>query len=363
MILSRYIYKDVITSSGFTLLLLVSLAMGGRVTAYLTEVTLGNLAVDAVLPIVFFRLPSVVESILPTSYFLGLILVFGRMHTDREMVSITASGVGEWFLYSTVFKLSLIFSLILAGVSLWVRPVSQDHVDRIWEQQENLSELDLLIPARFNNGNSGKRVIYIASKNDEVIDDFFMADYSQNSNGEKQALLTRAKSGIIETGTDRNDSYLILNDGVRVSLDRYQSPEEVTEFATLSQIFSAHHNGYATRRNAIPTLQLVHSSLIGEQAELMWRISMGLMLLIICPLAIPLSYVDPRMGKYAKLLPGISIVLLYQGLLATMKATVEKETLPVIPGFLLVHGFFIVAVFFTCFCLPRLKRFFSSATN
>jgi lipopolysaccharide export system permease protein len=51
------------------------------------------------------------------------------------------------------------------------------------------------------------------------------------------------------------------------------------------------------------------------QAELQWRISIVLMALVLSIVAVPLSRVNPRTGKFAKILPAIIIFLIYVGLL------------------------------------------------
>ena len=330
--------------------------MGGRVTAYLTEVTLGNLSADAVLPIVFFRLPSVIEVILPTSYFLAIILVFGRMQTDREMVAISTSGVSEKYFYTIIVKLTLVFVLILAGVSLWLRPLSQAQVDGIWAHQESASALTYLIPGTFSKSKSSDSLIYIAGKDGDQMTDFFMVESSVNANGERHSTLTRARNGNLNVSENQQQSFLVLEDGTKTVLDDNQAATQSTVFDEFGQVFLGKAKNYATRRNAIKTSVLIHSTRVGERAELYWRFSIALMLLIICPIAIPLSYVDPRMGKYAKLLPAVAIVLFYQASLGTAKATIEREAIGVEEGFLLVHSVFLAIVLVVCLGHTRFKR-------
>ena len=48
-----------------------------------------------------------------------------------------------------------------------------------------------------------------------------------------------------------------------------------------------------------------------KAAELQWRLSVPLMVFVLTLVAVPLSRVNPRAGKYAKLLPAILLYILY----------------------------------------------------
>ncbi|MCK5716332.1 MAG: LptF/LptG family permease, partial [Thiomargarita sp.] len=59
------------------------------------------------------------------------------------------------------------------------------------------------------------------------------------------------------------------------------------------------------------------------QAELQWRLSMPLTVILLAALAIPLSYSTPRQGQYGKLVIGILIYLMHGNLLNVAKKWVE----------------------------------------
>jgi lipopolysaccharide export system permease protein len=65
--------------------------------------------------------------------------------------------------------------------------------------------------------------------------------------------------------------------------------------------------------------------------------------LILAVLAIPLSRVDPRQGKYAKLLLAILLYTVYRQLLSTSKNWVAGGDLAAFPGMWIVHFLCLVA--------------------
>ena len=54
---------------------------------------------------------------------------------------------------------------------------------------------------------------------------------------------------------------------------------------------------------------------LSKAAELQWRFSVPIMVLVLTLIAVPLSRVNPRVGKYAKLLPAVVIYIVYANLM------------------------------------------------
>jgi lipopolysaccharide export system permease protein len=81
-----------------TLVLLV-VALTGRFIQYLGQAVAGELATDALLLLIVFRLPDFLLVIVPLAFFLSILLVYGRMYAENEMVVLIASGFSEKSLF------------------------------------------------------------------------------------------------------------------------------------------------------------------------------------------------------------------------------------------------------------------------
>jgi lipopolysaccharide export system permease protein len=77
----------------------------------------------------------------------------------------------------------------------------------------------------------------------------------------------------------------------------------------------------------VPTLDLIGSKDPKHQAQLQWRISLILMVPIVTLIAFPLSKVNPRQGRFARLFPAIVLFMVYISLLIAMTGMIEKRTL------------------------------------
>ena len=82
-------------------------------------------------------------------------------------------------------------------------------------------------------------------------------------------------------------------------------------------------------------------ALLGTQdnqlmAELQWRLSLPLSILVLTFLVVPMARVNPRQGRYAKLLPAILLYLSYFLLLSAARSAIDSGRLPHWPGMFLV---------------------------
>ena len=87
-------------------------------------------------------------------------------------------------------------------------------------------------------------------------------------------------------------------------------------------------------------LELLDADDAESVAELQWRISVPITLLVLTLIAVPLSRAPPRTGRYNNLAAGILIYVIYSNLLSASKIWVEQEVLPAWIGLWWVHALF-----------------------
>jgi lipopolysaccharide export system permease protein len=88
---------------------------------------------------------------------------------------------------------------------------------------------------------------------------------------------------------------------------------------------------------AIPTLDLLDIGTIEAKAELQWRLAIPLSLPFLVLIAVPLSAVDPRQGRFGKMLPALLLYLGYFLLLLASRRVMEDGKLPSFVGLWWVH--------------------------
>lgn len=95
MIIRRYLVKQVVSTSLVVIALLTLIMMGGRLIKYFGVAAQGRLDAGILFSIIGYRLPEFLTLILPLGFFIGLMLVFGRLYVDHEMAVLNGSGVSR----------------------------------------------------------------------------------------------------------------------------------------------------------------------------------------------------------------------------------------------------------------------------
>ncbi|MDX1267880.1 MAG: LptF/LptG family permease, partial [Oceanisphaera sp.] len=93
-----------------------------------------------------------------------------------------------------------------------------------------------------------------------------------------------------------------------------------------------------------PSVELWQSDKLLDKAELQWRLALPLSMLVLTLAVVPLAVVNPRQGRYAKLLPAILLYLAYFLLQSASRSAVEGGSLPVWPGLYIVPLLFLLLV-------------------
>ena len=75
-----------------------------------------------------------------------------------------------------------------------------------------------------------------------------------------------------------------------------------------------------------------------ERAELFWRLSVPISALVLTLLAIPLGYVNPRMGRSFNLIAAAFLYMIYSNCLNIVQSFIAQDKLGFLAGLLLPHA-------------------------
>ena len=156
-----------------------------------------------------------------------------------------------------------------------------------------------------------------------------------------------AKKGRYFMDSDTGDRYLILEDGKVTDVAPGQLDLRVLSFARndLRLPEPEFRKRKKARTNSIPSAELFRLGTPESIAELQWRISPAITVIILGLLAIPLAHSEPREGRGVRVILGILIYLLYGNLLYLCRTWIAEGTLPTSIGMWWVHAIFLVIGF------------------
>ncbi len=311
--------------------------MSGRLARYISAAADGQLAISLIFPVVFFRMPQLLEIILPVSLLLGILLSIGELNDSNEMTVIKATGTSEGRIMAIGMGAALFVAFVVALFSFYVSPKGNAYVGQLANAQGLKSELSQLSPATFYELKNDGGTVYAGSVDDERrgMSEVFvfrpepirglMGAVDRSSSGSRQTIIY-ANRGYQEY-REEGGFYFVLEDGVQFEGLPGQADFLVTEFERYSQRIEEPDD----RVNALTTDQesRVITELLDQEdqqsiAELHWRLSLPVSVLLMAAIAFPLSRSNPRQGRYYLLIPALIMFLLYMVALNTGKEALSN---------------------------------------
>ncbi len=364
MIIYRYLSRQLFWSTLAVSTILTFVLVSSRFLKYLSDAAVGKLEGFVVFVIMAYRLPDFLQLILPLGLFLGILLAYGRMYLENEMVVLQACGVSQRQLLYWSLIPAFCMSLLIGFFSFYAAPWGAQKASDVMFEQEKRSGLDVLSPRRFHASSDGRTVTYVENLDSQagVMENLFIVDYDRDSGqGEyRKVVIMRAAEGRYRIDNN-GDRYLVMSDGVRFEVDPGKSHFEHFNYGVYrikleQKVLSEKDAEF----EELSTQALWEDGSLRANVELQWRLSLMLMVPIVVVMAVPLARVNPRQGRYYKMLPAILMYLAYLSSLMAAKGAVEKGQIASQFGILWVHLIFIglgvMLNYWPQFLLNRSKR-------
>ena len=343
MIIYRYLNREILYTTLAVSTTLLLIIMSGRFVKYLAEAAAGKIAVDVLFAIMAYRLPGFLELVIPLGFFIAILLAYGRLYMDSEMVVLSACGISQQQLMRVTAVSTLLVALLVGGMSLWISPWGALQTERLLAEQRSRSEFTMLRAGHFQRLNNGRQVTYVAELTDSRtrLNTLFFAELGSDAQAPAVAV---AEYGTQEVHPDYQQRYLQLYNGVRYQGRPGRVDYQVTEF----ELFAQHlpepdvSSGYQSAMDARSTADLWAEQTAASQAVVQWRLSLPILVWVVALMAVPLSRTSPRQGRYVKMLPAILLYLFYLAALSTLRSKIESGAFPLWPGLWLVHAVFLL---------------------
>jgi lipopolysaccharide export system permease protein len=342
VIIFRYLLKEVAKTQLAVFLVIMTIFISNKFVRVLDDASEGGIPGHLVMTFIGLKIPDLAGMILPLSFFLGVLLAYGRIYAENEMTVLHACGVSEWYVVRVTLILGFVTAIITGIFTLYLSPMAAEYEHQVKDKIASDSGLSSLIAGRFQTTGNKKAVIFIHDKNrnDNTFEKVFVAQLPNESTPNASVIdssLVYAATGQVveeETGSQR----LILSAGTR-----YQNDIKNKEFRQVSfdkyyiQIQDQKVAHKRRKLSAIPTAELYQAQTPETSAESQWRIAFPLACIIMTLVAVPLSVVNPRQGKFGKMLPALLLFLSYFLLLTAIRSGIERGSVPQYIGLWPVH--------------------------
>lgn len=340
MIIQRYLNQEIFRNFlGVTGVLLL-IALSNKFVSLLAKAASGELPAGIVFKVVALTLPELFCLLAPLGLFLAILLGYGRMYCEQEMVVLQAAGVKPRKLLSSTLIGSVLLMLLVGFMTLWLIPKVNMYKEYALTQDNLSLILGGLSPGKFHTTQDGRLVFYVEelSHSHKHMQGVFIAEQPVKGLDKTNPWeLVSAKEAHLVVNDQDNRRFLELHDGVRYEGLPGQANYMVVKFKRYGRLLEKKPIEVPPLRRTTSTRDLWHSEALGNIAELQWRLSLPISVIVLSLLALPLSRVAPRQGRFARMLPAIIIFIVYFNLLSVNKRWVESGVIPSVVGVWWVH--------------------------
>ncbi len=343
MIISRYLLREIVLALIAVTGVLYVIYVSNRFIRLLADAEGGNLPGDVVVQLLALKSLSNLVTLLPLALFFAVLIAFGRLYKDNEMLALAACGVGTGRLLRTVLWAAFGFAGLVAGISLYAGPWAEEQSYRITDALKAGADTRGMAEGRFRELRDGKLVFYVEtlSNDGRTMENVFVE--TQGPQGVRNVLA--AERGYYFVDETAGDRYLVLQNGYRYEGQPGDPQFKVIQFKEHGLLVEERAVVSSARKViAYPTPALLGGKERHEVAELQWRIAMPLATLLLAALAVPLSRTTPRQGRFAKLFVAVLVYVVYMNLLVVSRSWLEQGTVPPYIGMWWVHALLLLLV-------------------
>lgn len=351
MILRRYITSQVALTTALVLGFLVVVLLGGRLIRYFGIAAEGGLNTGVLWMLIGYNLPYFLELILPLSFFIGLMLVFGRMHAEHEMAVLNAGGVSRGALSRLLLPLVVVVFAIQLFITVIAKPWGVAKATNLWQEQSVVEVFDLIRTKEFIS--SGDYHLYVGEVGDEreFLKDVIViqmgsstpqrhqskesADTHQTAIFNKDTVIFARLATQVPTTSSDGSVVLDLHDGRRYEIDTTSQQYSQVGFGRYRiHLTGKQGNDRPIKIEGVATGELLalndgmttsaSFNINQVRAELGYRFALPFLIIVAVLLATPLATTRPRQGRWLKLIPAIFVFVANVLILISLKETISK---------------------------------------
>ncbi len=338
-VIFRYLAKEVLITLLALTSILVLIFMSNQVIIYLNRAATGVIPGMLVVKLMMLELPNLLALLLPLGFYFALLLAYGRLYSESEMTVLFACGFSD----GRLLRHSLVMASVVGCLTAFMISITP----RIAFERAQLLQttgiqtlIQTIVPGRFRAIKGDLDVFYVESMNSQHTEArhiFLARNISQQ--GRLHWDIVWADKARVKNDHLSGENYLVLEQGQKYQGTAGQADYEVAHFKQYQARLPHPHIAVKHDIRTVPFMDLwpLNNPDLKKAAELQWRISIPLMLLPLTLVGVALSRVNPRGGKYEKLLPAVVLCVVYANFMFISRDWIGDGKIPVWLGMWWLH--------------------------
>ena len=335
MLFRRALLRELTSTAIAVFLVVLAIGVSRQLVRVLNLAAGGAVPSDSVFALLGFSAIFYLPLALSVTLFLAVLLVLTRAYRDSEMIVWFTSGLSLTAWIRPIFTFAAPLVVIIAVLSLGLSPWAEEKTQEYRRILESRNEATALAPGLFKEARQSD-VIYFIESFDPLSNRINNVFIQSIENG--KTVVTAALSGYLDTLAS-GELYLVLLKGRRYEGEPGSAEFRIVDFAKLGR----HIETGAVRRDE-PTLKSTSTvdlvKLPGPQpvAEIFWRLALPVMALLLTLMAIPLSYVNPRIGRSFNLMVAILVFAIYYNWISFAQSNLGQGNIGLPFALVMTHG-------------------------
>ncbi len=335
MLFRKALQRDLLNLAGIVFATLFVIMITTSLIRLLGRAASGRTDTATVLPLIAFNAINILPVLLVLTLYIAVLTSLTRSYRDSEMVVWFTSGQSLLAWVRPVLGFAAPFAALVAvialGVAPWANRQASDYEQR-FAQREDVSQVSA---GQFRESVSANRVFFVESL-DETQTEVRNVFVTQRQDDRLTIVVSRG--GRIERRAD-GDRFLVLQQGRRYDGGTGRLDFRLMEFERYGIRLETPASTVSDDRSKLKTtLELIKAPTERNRAELLWRIGLPVSALLMALLAIPISAMNPRIGRSVNLVAALLLYVLYNNLLSVVQAWVAQGRIPFSVGVWVVHA-------------------------
>ena len=368
-LISKYLIRNlIIFFSGITFIIAL-IVFGNQFVLTVQESVQHGIPIQELMPLVGLNMLRDIPIILTLSLFLSIIISISQLYKNSEAVVMNSIGIGDKSFISSIQPI-IVFSFIIVFIlSIFAVPWAKQQKNIAEDKTLNASEFSFITEGKFETFKNGDIVFYasesenIDAANEQNMEEIFI--YAIDN--ENPIIVLASKATKYEDNISKS-IYLRLKDGVRYQGLPGSNNINILDFELYDlEIVSGDIQKTISNFSEIEeksTFELIKEGGPLANAEVQWRFSQPISILILSILGVYLGKSSPRTGKGINILIGLVFFMLYNNGLLIAKTSIENNELNPFIGLWSIH--ILLAIFliiFSQFREGKALRFIDKITS
>ncbi|MDL2123779.1 MAG: LptF/LptG family permease, partial [Deltaproteobacteria bacterium] len=131
-IIHKYLTGEIFKCLFFVLAVVISIYLSVDFFEKIDNFMEAGLPFSKIFIFLIFKIPFIIAQIIPVCILLSVIIVFGLMTKNNELIALKSSGITVYYLLKPVLIIGLLLSLLLFFISEAVVPLTMGRANEIW---------------------------------------------------------------------------------------------------------------------------------------------------------------------------------------------------------------------------------------